>query len=154
MREFRKSWNDLIYILKETTNSQEILAEIKSLIDKWRTELGNEEYEKIESELNKEFEGAKSYVKTNQPIINKNDELKPAQENLEVNQPKAAEKEAADNKNEQPNKKGFKKIKILEEEIPEDNSTKKSAESQTKKQAEPEIDIDADLSDKINKNLL
>lgn len=147
MREFRKSWNDLIFILKETPNSQEILAEIKSLMDKWKTELGNEEYAKIEGELNKEFEGAKTYVKSDQPILNKNDEHKtvPIKETPKV-ESKVPESKADDKKNDQPHKKGFKKIQIFEEEIPEDTPTKDSGTSQNKEETEPEVKIDEDLS--------
>lgn len=149
MREFRKSWNDLIYILKESPNSQEILNEVKSLMNKWKTESGNEEYAKIEAELNKEFEEAESYDKSDQPIFNKNDEQKPAvsaQEKSEINHPKASESKVADNKNEQPSKKGFKKIQIFEEEILEEKTAKESEASKTKKESEPEVYIEPDLS--------
>lgn len=156
MREFRKSWNDLVYILKETPNSQEILSEIKSLLEKWRLELGNEKFANIEIELNKELEEAKSYVKTNQPIPNKNEEIKSCldQKNFEINTEfNINDQKNVDNKNfqnqdQQSNKKGFKKIKIFEEEIPEEHSTKDLEPSNIKKDNELDVEIDDDLSNK------
>ncbi len=150
MKEFKKSWNDLIFLLKETPNSPEILAEIKSIMEKFKTDLGSEEYAKIEGDLNKEFEEAKSYVKSNQPIINRNDEEKFARAEAQVKQHTNSLK-ASENKNEEPSKKGFKKIQIFEEEeeIPEEKSNNESETSKNKKESEPESNINADLSNII-----
>jgi len=157
MKELRKSWNDLIYILKETPYSPEILSEINSLLNKFKIDLGNEEYAKIEEELNKECEEAKSYKKSDQPIINKNDEHNPAATEgkiitteIKINKEKPSESKEANNKNEETSKKGYKKIQIIEEEPFEDNSNKESEASKTKKETEPEIEIDADLSKNLS----
>jgi len=157
MRDFRKSWNDLIYILKESPTSQEILSEIKSVMEKWKIELGKEEFSKIELEINNEFEEAKAYVKSDKTIINKNDENKPIlpkEQNHFEKDAKTTEKlnehQTPKINNDQNSKKGFKKIKILEEEIPEDN-VQHSESSESKKEYKTDNDIDDELSKKFDK---
>ena len=71
MKMFQKSWNDLMYILRDAPASKEILGEIKTTKDKWRLNLGNEEFSKIEKKLDNDIEQFKKFVGQN---FNKNDE--------------------------------------------------------------------------------
>ncbi len=157
MKNHRESWNDFIYILKETPTSQEILSEIKSLLEKWKTDLGSSEFSKIEEELKKEFEEAKLYIKTNKLIINKNEESKAKiSENSCIPIDKKEEIKADEKKRveEIPTKKGFKKIQICEEEIPEETYSKKKNVNGSQKKEEKEVDkedkIDADIDDNLS----
>lgn len=147
MNLFRKSWNDLIFVLKDAPASQEIISEINSMKEKWKTNLGKEEFSKIENELIEEFNFAKNPQNADK-IKNKNDIFS----NVRIKEEKIDE--IKQNKNEiksniaenptinnETKKKGFKKIQIFEEEIPEDNKTKDSEiDNKTND------DIDAELS--------
>jgi len=133
MKNHRESWNDFIYILKETPTSQEILSEIKSLLE------------------------AKLYIKTNKLIINKNEESKAKiSENSCIPIDKKEEIKADEKKRveEIPTKKGFKKIQICEEEIPEETYSKKKNVNGSQKKEEKEVDkedkIDADIDDNLS----
>lgn len=129
MNLFRKSWNDLIFVLKDAPASQEIISEINSMKEKWKTNVGKEEFSKIENELTEEFNFAKNPQNVDK-IKNKNDfftnvqikeeKIKDDQIKQNITETKSNIAENT-NMNNETKKKGFKKIQIFEEEIPEDN---------------------------------
>jgi len=143
MKNFQKSWNDFMYMLRDAPGSNEILTEINNTKNKWKIEIGNEEFMKIEKDLDDEIELNKKFDKSENANFNKNDEGKISiiEKNTVTTNINITETETVIEKKEEipiskkpvtvessTEKKGFKKIKIVEEETEEDNETAKEKE--------------------------
>jgi tetratricopeptide (TPR) repeat protein len=125
LKMHRKAFDDLLFVLKDSPTSQEILEELNNLKGEWKKDVGNEEWSKISNRLDEEILRAKEPSNKNKIMVDPY--IKYVKEN-EVT--KELQKEAPE-----PSKTegGFKKIKIVEESV-EDNKM------------EVEEDVDQDLS--------
>lgn len=144
LKQHQKAWNDLIFLLKESPSSQEILTEIKNVQEKWKTDLGANEYSKFEKELTIEFELAKNFKKEGEsPTINKNEEQKRQEIYSKVGTVDPIKQQNILTKEDKPQekKKGFRKIQIQEEEIHEDNKGEFGSGQDTRigNEIEPEL---------------
>jgi tetratricopeptide (TPR) repeat protein len=114
LKRFPEALEDLLYVLKDSPSNEEILNEIKSLKQKWKESLNSsEEWSRLENGIDQDIENAK---------INKYQfkyiSLSVKDSGEKNNQIKI---ENQDSCNKAPvNNSGFKKIKITEEEISDD----------------------------------
>jgi len=163
-----------MYILRDAPGSNEILEEIKNTKNKWKIEIGNEEYMKIEKDLDKEIEAARKFLKSETPNFNKNDEgkimeiqvKKQDEENnsfvsntnpINKNEKIQIQENLSINKSVSSEKKGYKKIKIVEEDTPEENENENQSENKNQEKSEAgkekEKDSTNDKEDIIDEKL-
>lgn len=118
--------NDLIFLIKDSPDNEEILSEISNLKEKWEVFVGRDEYCRISQELESEVAFARD-PKNKEKIFNKNNGI--ASKSSEIQTPSVS----------QP-KSGFKKIKIIEEEINEKTEEKLNKETTSRNIEEKKLD--------------
>jgi tetratricopeptide (TPR) repeat protein len=111
LNRFRESFDDLLFIFKDAPGNEEILSELTNLKEKWAGHLGSGEWNKIYKSIDEEIELAKVgklKSKVEEKPVNQKQQSPQVQteKNINVQNPPSSTG-------------GFKKIKIVEEEIEE-----------------------------------
>lgn len=108
LNKFQEAFNDLVFILKDSPDSEEILTEIKNLQDKWKNDVGRDEFSSISANLEKEILFAKN-PENRKSIVNRNK----IDEN--ISNKKVNKVEIQPTNSTPATGSGFKKIKIIED---------------------------------------
>lgn len=137
LNRFREAFDDLLFILKDAPSNQEILNEITNLKEKWAGSIGSGEWSKLYKNIDEEIEMAKigklkSKVEEKSQILEKSEIKNQQPTNIDSN------------KTAQPVQGGFKKIKIVEEDIEEVVDTSYTTKTSESKQTPTPTTIQQD----------
>jgi tetratricopeptide (TPR) repeat protein len=127
LKRFPEALEDLLYILKDSPSNEEIMSELKSLKQKWKESINAEEWNRLEREIDQDIENAKineyqfKYISQKKPVKESEQKLKNQDtskghvSNDKNNNENSSSNITSNNNNNHTS--GFKKIKIVEEEI-------------------------------------
>ena len=59
IKQYKKSFDDLIYLINSNNNSQEIENELSSVLNNWKKDVGNENWKSIEKQLLEQISNAR-----------------------------------------------------------------------------------------------
>ena len=59
IKQYKKSFEDLIYLINSNNNSQEIENELSSVLNNWKKDVGNENWKSIEKQLLEQISNAR-----------------------------------------------------------------------------------------------
>ncbi len=121
LKRFPEGLEDLLFILKDSPSNEEILSELKSLKQKWKESINAEEWKRLESVIDQDIDNAKinkyQFKYISQSVKESEQKLKNEDTSKEHVSKDKIYKENSSTTSTYSDTSGFKKIKIVEEEI-------------------------------------